>query len=81
MDGRVEANSTSRGVEDCLQVKCIKTENSIVSTGMTKLTHTNNSDQGRGLTACILRRYGTLSTYPTVAWLWHLGIKIRVAHT
>lgn len=29
-DGRVEANSTSRGVEDCLQVKSIKTENSMV---------------------------------------------------
>lgn len=30
MDGKIEANSTSRGVEDCLQVKSIKTENSMV---------------------------------------------------
>ena len=29
-DGKIEANSTSRGVEDCLQVKSIKTENSMV---------------------------------------------------
>lgn len=31
VEGKVEANSTSRGVEDCLQVKSIKTENSMVS--------------------------------------------------
>lgn len=31
VDGKVEANSTSRGGEDCLQVKSIKTENSMVS--------------------------------------------------
>lgn len=30
MDGKIEANSTSRGAEDCLQVKSIKTENSMV---------------------------------------------------
>lgn len=30
-DGKVEANSTSRGTEDCFQVKSIKTENSMVS--------------------------------------------------
>lgn len=30
VDGKIEANSTSRGVEDCLQVKSIKTENSMV---------------------------------------------------
>lgn len=30
MDGKLETNSTSRGVEDCLQVKSIKTENSMV---------------------------------------------------
>jgi len=30
-DGRMEANSTSRGAEDRLQVKAIKTENSMVS--------------------------------------------------
>ncbi|CDQ69093.1 unnamed protein product [Oncorhynchus mykiss] len=29
MDGKMEANSTIRGAEDCLQVKSIKTENSI----------------------------------------------------
>lgn len=30
LDGKMEANSTSRGVDDCLQVKSIKTENSMV---------------------------------------------------
>lgn len=30
VDGKIEANSTSRGVDDCLQVKSIKTENSMV---------------------------------------------------
>ena len=30
MDGKIEANSTSRGVEDCLQIKSIKTETSMV---------------------------------------------------
>uniref|UniRef100_A0AAY4C6F3 C2H2-type domain-containing protein n=1 Tax=Denticeps clupeoides TaxID=299321 RepID=A0AAY4C6F3_9TELE len=29
-DGAVEANSTTRGMEDCLQVKSIKTENSVM---------------------------------------------------
>lgn len=29
-DERAEANSTTRGMEDCLQVKTIKTENSVV---------------------------------------------------
>lgn len=31
VDGRIESKGTSRGVDDCLQVKSIKTENSIVS--------------------------------------------------
>lgn len=30
MDGKIENNSSSRGAEDCLQVKSIKTENSMV---------------------------------------------------
>lgn len=30
-DGKMEANSTSRGTEDCFQVKSIKTENPMVS--------------------------------------------------
>lgn len=30
-DSKIDANSTSRGVEDCLQVQSIKTENSMVS--------------------------------------------------
>lgn len=29
-DGAIEANSTTKGMEDCLQVKSIKTENSVV---------------------------------------------------
>ena len=31
VDGKIEANSTSRGVEDCIQIKSIKTETSMVS--------------------------------------------------
>lgn len=31
VDGKIEANSTSGGMEDCLQIKSIKTENSMVS--------------------------------------------------
>lgn len=30
-EGKIEANSTSGGMEDCLQIKSIKTENSMVS--------------------------------------------------
>lgn len=37
MDGKLETNSTSRGVEDCLQVKSIKTENSMVGPNYTNL--------------------------------------------
>lgn len=35
MDGKMVANSTIRGAEDCLQVKSIKTENSMVRLGVT----------------------------------------------
>lgn len=35
MDGKMVANSTIRGAEDCLQVKSIKTENSIVRLDVT----------------------------------------------
>lgn len=35
IDGKMEANSITRGVEDCLQVKSIKTENSMVRLGVT----------------------------------------------
>ncbi|XP_040057925.2 zinc finger protein GLI2a [Gasterosteus aculeatus] len=56
-DGRVEANSTSRGVEDCLQVKSIKTENSMTyqsspgghsscSSEPSPLSSANNNDSG-----------------------------------
>lgn len=31
VEGKIEANSTSGGMEDCLQIKSIKTENSMVS--------------------------------------------------
>lgn len=31
VEGKLEANSTSAGMEDCLQLKSIKTENSMVS--------------------------------------------------
>ncbi|XP_044294364.1 zinc finger protein GLI2 [Varanus komodoensis] len=54
---RAEANSTSRGVEDCLQVKTIKTENSVMyqsspggqsscSSEPSPLGSTNNNDSG-----------------------------------
>ncbi|XP_078119118.1 zinc finger protein GLI2a isoform X2 [Sander vitreus] len=57
MDGKIEANSTSRGVEDCLQVKSIKTENSMTyqsspgghsscSSEPSPLSSANNNDSG-----------------------------------
>ncbi|KAK9538117.1 hypothetical protein VZT92_005672 [Zoarces viviparus] len=56
-DGKIEANSTSRGVEDCLQVKSIKTENSMTyqsspgghsscSSEPSPLSSANNNDSG-----------------------------------
>ncbi|KAF7663412.1 hypothetical protein LDENG_00210860 [Lucifuga dentata] len=57
LDSKMEANSTSRGVEDCLQVKSIKTENSVTyqsspgghsscSSEPSPLSSTNNNDSG-----------------------------------
>uniref|UniRef100_A0A3P8UBX6 GLI family zinc finger 2a n=1 Tax=Amphiprion percula TaxID=161767 RepID=A0A3P8UBX6_AMPPE len=57
VDGKIEANSTSRGVEDCLQVKSIKTENSVTyqsspgghsscSSEPSPLSSANNNDSG-----------------------------------
>uniref|UniRef100_A0A3P8QUI2 C2H2-type domain-containing protein n=1 Tax=Astatotilapia calliptera TaxID=8154 RepID=A0A3P8QUI2_ASTCA len=57
VDGKVEANSTSRGGEDCLQVKSIKTENSMTyqsspgghsscSSEPSPLSSANNNDSG-----------------------------------
>ncbi|XP_044222316.1 zinc finger protein GLI2a [Thunnus albacares] len=57
VDGKIEANSTSRGVEDCLQVKSIKTENSMTyqsspgghsscSSEPSPLSSANNNDSG-----------------------------------
>ncbi|KAF3842736.1 hypothetical protein F7725_001585 [Dissostichus mawsoni] len=57
LDGKMEANSTSRGVEDCLQVKSIKTENSMTyqsspgghsscSSEPSPLSSANNNDSG-----------------------------------
>ncbi|KAK2839424.1 hypothetical protein Q5P01_013164 [Channa striata] len=57
IDSKIEANSTSRGAEDCLQVKSIKTENSMMyqsspgghsscSSEPSPLSSTNNNDSG-----------------------------------
>uniref|UniRef100_A0A3Q3GRL2 GLI family zinc finger 2a n=1 Tax=Labrus bergylta TaxID=56723 RepID=A0A3Q3GRL2_9LABR len=57
LDGKIEANSTSIGVEDCLQVKSIKTENSMTyqsspgghsscSSEPSPLSSANNNDSG-----------------------------------
>ncbi|XP_068602239.1 zinc finger protein GLI2a [Brachionichthys hirsutus] len=57
VDGKIEVNSTSRGVEDCLQVKSIKTENSVTyqsspgghsscSSEPSPLSSANNNDSG-----------------------------------
>ncbi|KAK5921380.1 hypothetical protein CgunFtcFv8_025089 [Champsocephalus gunnari] len=57
LDGKMEANSTSRGVDDCLQVKSIKTENSMTyqsspgghsscSSEPSPLSSANNNDSG-----------------------------------
>uniref|UniRef100_A0A3B4T5V8 GLI family zinc finger 2a n=1 Tax=Seriola dumerili TaxID=41447 RepID=A0A3B4T5V8_SERDU len=57
MDGKMEANSTSRGVEDCLQIKSIKTESSMTyqsspgghsscSSEPSPLGSANNNDSG-----------------------------------
>ncbi|XP_067372296.1 zinc finger protein GLI2a isoform X3 [Channa argus] len=57
MDSKIEANITSRGMEDCLQVKSIKTENSMMyqsspgghsscSSEPSPLSSTNNNDSG-----------------------------------
>uniref|UniRef100_A0A8C6WKZ3 GLI family zinc finger 2a n=1 Tax=Neogobius melanostomus TaxID=47308 RepID=A0A8C6WKZ3_9GOBI len=56
-DGKTDGNITSRGVEDCLQVKSIKTENSMTyqsspgghsscSSEPSPLSSTNNNDSG-----------------------------------
>uniref|UniRef100_A0A8D3DMQ8 GLI family zinc finger 2a n=1 Tax=Scophthalmus maximus TaxID=52904 RepID=A0A8D3DMQ8_SCOMX len=56
-DGKIEANSTSRGVEDCLQIKSIKTETSMTyqsspgghsscSSEPSPLSSANNNDSG-----------------------------------
>ncbi|KAG7266493.1 hypothetical protein CRUP_017821 [Coryphaenoides rupestris] len=53
LDGRAEGNSASRGMEDCLQLKSIKTENSMFSPGghscssePSPLSSANNNDTG-----------------------------------
>uniref|UniRef100_A0A7N8WPP9 GLI family zinc finger 2a n=1 Tax=Mastacembelus armatus TaxID=205130 RepID=A0A7N8WPP9_9TELE len=57
IDSKIETNSTSRGVEDCLQVKSIKTENSVMyqsspggysscSSEPSPLSSANNNDSG-----------------------------------
>ncbi|XP_056145142.1 zinc finger protein GLI2a [Lampris incognitus] len=57
LESRTDANSTSRGVEDCLQVKSIKTENSMTyqsspgghsscSSEPSPLSSANNNDSG-----------------------------------
>ena len=42
VEEKLEANSTSRGMEDYLQVKSIKTENSVVSSSVNCLMDVNN---------------------------------------
>lgn len=44
VDGKIDSNSTSRGVEDCLQVKSIKTENSMVSPDRIHLKSTKHTN-------------------------------------
>lgn len=39
VEGKLEANSTSGGMEDCLQLKSIKTENSMVSSALHREFH------------------------------------------
>ena len=39
VEGRLEANSTSGGMEDCLQIKSIKTEKSMVRPARIKKSH------------------------------------------
>ncbi|XP_068184781.1 zinc finger protein GLI2a [Antennarius striatus] len=72
VDSKIEVNSTSRGVEDCLQVKSIKTENSMTyqsspgghsscSSEPSPLSSANNNDSGVEMTMHSGGSFGDLS--------------------